>query len=435
MRTRIGGVDEQLADIKFIPQTVAPATDAGAYQLYDRTAFGPIVKDKSGIEHPLAEGAGAAIRSITAAQSPYAVLETDRVLLVDTGAGAVTITLPAAGGPFPGRPLEIVDKARNFAVNNCTLDGNGNNVNAAATLVLATQDGGVKVRWRGATWERAAIAAGAMGAHASTHRAGGADDLLSAPGAIGGGTPAAGSFTTLGATGAVSFGTDITGAAEVNHNISVAASTTVSTAGGALNDIAGTGSAGTAGAAGATGGARQVRGGVGGAGHAAQVAGAGGALSVKGGAAGADGGGGGNNGGNVLVDGGVPTGAGVGGIVNIGTADTSVVNIGKAANSVGFFGVAAATQPTAYTQTFATADKTHANPTAATLTDNSGGTAADTVAAITNAANAGSADVAPVADAIATFVREQARLKADHADLAALVNSVIDDLQALGLVA
>jgi len=41
-------------------------------------------------------------------------------------------------------------------------------------------------------------------AHAASHRTGGADDLLSAPGAIGGTTPAAGAFTTLSASGLIS---------------------------------------------------------------------------------------------------------------------------------------------------------------------------------------------------------------------------------------
>ncbi len=55
--------------------------------------------------------------------------------------------------------------------------------------------------------------------------------------------------------------------------------------------------------------------------------------------------------------------------------------------------------------------------TAASLTDNSGGTGNTTIAAITNAANAGSADVGPTADAIA--------------DLAAQVNALIVDVEAL----
>lgn len=55
--------------------------------------------------------------------------------------------------------------------------------------------------------------------------------------------------------------------------------------------------------------------------------------------------------------------------------------------------------------------------TAAALTDNSGGAADATIAAITQAANAGSADVGPVKDAIA--------------DLAAQINAVVADLATL----
>ena len=100
-------------------------------------------------------------------------------------------------------------------------------------------------------------------------------------------------------------------------------------------------------------------------------------------------------------------------------------------STVGFYGVTPATRPTAYTQTFATADKTHSNATTATLTDSSGGTAADTISAITGGgANCENA----TKNAVATFAREQARLVADIDDVKRLVNSVIDDLQTLGLL-
>ncbi len=46
------------------------------------------------------------------------------------------------------------------------------------------------------------------------------------------------------------------------------------------------------------------------------------------------------------------------------------------------------------------------------LTDSSGGTANDAVAVITNAANAGSADVGPTADAIADLVAKQEEILA-----------------------
>ncbi len=131
----------------------------------------------------------------------------------------------------------------------------------------------------------------------------------------------------------------------------------------------------------------------------------------------------------------------------------------------------------ALTQTYSTADATHAARTASAITDNSGGATADgtiaavtaptaltdssggsagaTLAAITNAANAGSADVGPTADAIASLAARQAENRAaivaltdaikelstainavrvDQVDTAAFVNSLVDKLQAAGVV-
>ena len=87
------------------------------------------------------------------------------------------------------------------------------------------------------------------------------------------------------------------------------------------------------------------------------------------------------------------------------TLAPSAINIGAASTSIGFFGTTAAAQ--------------QADTVA--LTDNSGGTADSTIAAITQAANAGSADIGPVADAIA--------------DLAAKYNALRDLLRAYGLMA
>lgn len=103
------------------------------------------------------------------------------------------------------------------------------------------------------------------------------------------------------------------------------------------------------------------------------------------------------------------------------------------AAKVGFYSVASApvVQPTAYTQTYSTADKTHAAATMAALTDSSGGTPNNTIAAISTGGAA--ADQAPTANAIATLAREQAAAKADILDLKQLVNALIDDLQAVGL--
>jgi hypothetical protein len=98
-------------------------------------------------------------------------------------------------------------------------------------------------------------------------------------------------------------------------------------------------------------------------------------------------------------------------------------------SKAGFFNVTPATRPTAYTQTYSTASKTVANPTSATLTDNSGGTADTTLAAVE-----------------ASYT--QATIRNNFADLAAMVNKltadvladkkvitqIIDDFQSLGLL-
>ena len=81
----------------------------------------------------------------------------------------------------------------------------------------------------------------------------------------------------------------------------------------------------------------------------------------------------------------------------------------------------------AYTQTYATADRTHANPTAVTLTVADGaGTNDGAIGAITGDAS--------VIAAVQELAAATNALIVDVADVKQLVNSLIDDLQALGLV-
>lgn len=108
--------------------------------------------------------------------------------------------------------------------------------------------------------------------------------------------------------------------------------------------------------------------------------------------------------------------------INIVLNATTGTKIGTAiTQKLGFFNATPIVQPSAYTQTYVTADKTHANPlqtavatTASTQTSPFGYTTAaqadDIVTQLNNARN-------------------------DILDLKQLVNSVIDDLQALGLAA
>lgn len=114
--------------------------------------------------------------------------------------------------------------------------------------------------------------------------------------------------------------------------------------------------------------------------------------------------------------------------------------------SAGVYGVAAVARPSAFTQTYATAAKTHANPTAVALTDNSGGTANTTVQALPDPADAPATADALRDDLVANLIPA---LRNDFADLAAavnaliadvantkqVVNSVVDDLQSEGWLA
>lgn len=81
----------------------------------------------------------------------------------------------------------------------------------------------------------------------------------------------------------------------------------------------------------------------------------------------------------------------------------------------------------AYTQTYSTADKTHAARTASTLTVTDGvGTNDKTIDAITDNASTIAA-VQELAAAVNALI-------VDLADTAGVVNALVDDLQALGLV-
>jgi hypothetical protein len=116
--------------------------------------------------------------------------------------------------------------------------------------------------------------------------------------------------------------------------------------------------------------------------------------------------------------------------VNIALGTTTGTKIGTATTQkLGFYNATPVVQPSAYTQTYATADKTHANFTSVDITgitsSTTGSAMAEPSAACTQAAMQ------------QNFRRIQDQfnaLRADTADLKQIVNSVIDDLQTLGLV-
>ena len=103
--------------------------------------------------------------------------------------------------------------------------------------------------------------------------------------------------------------------------------------------------------------------------------------------------------------------------------------------TIGFYGVAPTARPAAYTQTYSTATRVHANLTSAALTDSTGGTTDGTLAAIT-AVNGSGATTAQEADINNNFkeLNDQIDLlRADLLNVKQVLNQVIDDDQLQGL--
>lgn len=86
--------------------------------------------------------------------TPYALLGTDYFLSVDTGAGVMTITLPAS--PATGRTVVIYDGGGAAAGSNITIDGNGKNIAAggtsAATKIINTAYESYTLYYNGTLW-------------------------------------------------------------------------------------------------------------------------------------------------------------------------------------------------------------------------------------------------------------------------------------------
>jgi hypothetical protein len=99
------------------------------------------------------------------------------------------------------------------------------------------------------------------------------------------------------------------------------------------------------------------------------------------------------------------------------------------APTLGFFGVTPVVRPTALTQTYATSDATHAAPTSATLTNNTGGSVSTTLAAITGG---GAGCENATKNAVASLADQVNKLRVDLIDLKDFVNAAVDQLQSLG---
>jgi hypothetical protein len=90
------------------------------------------------------------IHSVTGPAS-YNILEGSEYIRVNT-AGAVTVYMPTS--PQLGDKHMIKDVTGNAATNNITINGNGNNIDGAATQVIALNYGSFTIVWGGSKWDR-----------------------------------------------------------------------------------------------------------------------------------------------------------------------------------------------------------------------------------------------------------------------------------------
>lgn len=79
----------------------------------------------------------------------------DALMLCQTQAGAVTVTMPPA--PVEGSCVAVVDAGANAATNAITVNGNGNNIDGAATLVLNTSGIVAAFVYDAGQWRRVAV--------------------------------------------------------------------------------------------------------------------------------------------------------------------------------------------------------------------------------------------------------------------------------------
>lgn len=84
-----------------------------------------------------------------AAGSNYNALVSDFAIFCNFNA-ARSVILPTT--PFPGQSYRIKDISNNAATNNITVDGNGINIDAAATYAINTNYGSIDVIYNGTTW-------------------------------------------------------------------------------------------------------------------------------------------------------------------------------------------------------------------------------------------------------------------------------------------
>jgi len=130
---------------------------------------------------------------------------------------------------------------------------------------------------------------------------------------------------------------------------------------------------------------------------------------------------------------------------NISTDTTTGMQIATSTSQkIAFYGATPIPQPTTYTQTYSASTSTHAARTASALTDSIGGSVGTTLAAIPDPADSPAtadalrddlvANVLPkIRDALSSLADQVNKGRADAIDSAAVLNQLIDDVQAFGL--
>jgi hypothetical protein len=117
--------------------------------------------------------------------------------------------------------------------------------------------------------------------------------------------------------------------------------------------------------------------------------------------------------------------------VNLIFGTTTGTQLGTSSSQkIGAYGATPVVRPSAYTQTYATASRTHSNPTAVTVTDNSGGSADTTLQAI-----GASYSQTEVRNNFADLAAQHNAVVADLANVKQVLNQVLDDLQLIGWLA
>jgi hypothetical protein len=86
--------------------------------------------------------AGLVLQTTATSSTPYAVLATDHVILIDCSGGAKTVNLQAAATAGTGRRIVVKDQSGNSGANNITVTPNGTEkIDEAATAVIASNYG------------------------------------------------------------------------------------------------------------------------------------------------------------------------------------------------------------------------------------------------------------------------------------------------------